>query len=173
MKKEILFQLDIVWQLFLYHCNDLGEQEALWCKLPDGLCIRKTENKWIADWPETEIYTIGPPSIAWTLWHILYWWNTTLCACDGAAIPSKEAILWPGSVQDAIQQVHDCHNRWVAFVSSLEESEFQSTNRCRWPFEGQSFASLALWLNAELMKNAVEIGTGRFLYAAEAKQNGV
>ena len=33
MKKEILFQLDIAWQLFEYHCHNLGEEDAMWCKM--------------------------------------------------------------------------------------------------------------------------------------------
>jgi len=32
MKKEILFQLDIAWQLFEYHCHNLSEEEAMWFK---------------------------------------------------------------------------------------------------------------------------------------------
>ncbi len=41
MKKEILFQLDIAWQLFEYHCHNLSEEEAMWCKTNQGLQIRK------------------------------------------------------------------------------------------------------------------------------------
>jgi|InofroStandDraft_1065614.scaffolds.fasta_scaffold82034_2 hypothetical protein len=66
MKQKILEQLNIAWQLFEYHCNELDDREAMWCSAPNGLQIRKTENAWTADWPETEAYTIGPPSIAWT-----------------------------------------------------------------------------------------------------------
>lgn len=40
MNNDILFQLNIVWQLFLYHCNNLSEREAMWCK--DG----KTRCRW-------------------------------------------------------------------------------------------------------------------------------
>jgi len=29
MKKEILFQLDIAWQLFEYHCHNLSEEEQI------------------------------------------------------------------------------------------------------------------------------------------------
>lgn len=40
MKKEILFQLDIAWQLFEYHCQNLNDEEALWCINEKGLQIR-------------------------------------------------------------------------------------------------------------------------------------
>lgn len=71
MKKEILFQLDIAWQLFEYHCHNLSE-EAMWCKTNQGLQIRKINGVWRADWPDTESYTINPASISWIMWHIIY-----------------------------------------------------------------------------------------------------
>ena len=92
MKQKILEQLNIAWQLFEYHCNELEDTEAMWCGAPNGLQIRKTENTWTADWPETEAYTIGPPSIAWTMWHILYWWRTAITASKEKHIPEKEEI---------------------------------------------------------------------------------
>lgn len=108
IKNDILFQLNIVWQLFLYHCNNLNEREAMWCKTEHGLQIRNADNKWTVDWLESE-----------------------------------------------------------AFIESLDEKELQSGELCRWPFEGQSMCSLALWLNAEFMKNVAEIGAARFLYAVD------
>lgn len=30
MKENILFQLDMCWQLYLYHMNNLEEAETLW-----------------------------------------------------------------------------------------------------------------------------------------------
>ena len=166
MKQEILFQLDIAWQLFQYHCNGLSEAEAMWCKTKYGLRIRGTGNEWKIDWPETETYSIGPSSIAWTMWHILYWWKTTLSASKENRIIKKEDIKWPGSVEMVIQEIEMCHNEWISFIESLDERQLQSDELCKWPFEGQNMYSLALWLNAEFMKNVAEIGAGRFLYAA-------
>jgi len=74
---------------------------------------------------------------------------------------------WPGSAGKAIMDIHACHEKWVELLKSMTEAEFEDTAKCRWPFTGRSFASLALWLNAELMKNAAEIGSGRFLYAVK------
>ena len=60
MRKEILFQLDIAWQLFEYHCQNLNDEEALWCINEKGLQIRKNGTTWVPDWPDTETYDIGP-----------------------------------------------------------------------------------------------------------------
>lgn len=43
-----------------------------------GLQIRRQDDGWSIDWPEIESYEIGPSSIAWIMWHIIYWWRTTL-----------------------------------------------------------------------------------------------
>lgn len=54
---------------------------------------------------------------------------------------------------------------WAA-KHCLDENELHFGELCRWPFEGKSMYSLALWGNMEFMKNAAEVGAGRFLYAA-------
>ena len=41
MKDEILFQLDMAWQLFLYHCKELKEPGSDWCRKENGLQVRK------------------------------------------------------------------------------------------------------------------------------------
>ena len=55
--------------------------------------LRRNGDKWIVDWPTTEDYAIGPCSIAWTMWHILYWWNTTLIASKENYIIEKEDVI--------------------------------------------------------------------------------
>lgn len=169
MKQEILFQLDIAWQLFKYHCNGLTEAEAMWCKTEHGLQIRNIQNKWIIDWPDTETYEIGLSSIAWIMWHIIYWWKTTLVASKEKRIIEKGDIKWPGSVELAVWEIEICHNEWISFISSLDEKQLQSSEFCKWAFEGQTMYSLALWLNVEFMKNVAEIGAGRFLFATVDK----
>ncbi|MCU6733663.1 DinB family protein [Diplocloster agilis] len=165
MKKEILFQLDIVWQLFEYHCHDLSEKEAMWCKTFQGLQIRKSDDKWEADWPDTENYAIGPASIAWIMWHIIYWWKNVLRASKNKKTMAKEDVIWPGSVELAIDEIRKCHKEWIEFVEALSDEELNSEKMCKWPFEGQTMYSLILWLNVEFMKNVAEIGSARFLYA--------
>lgn len=165
MKKEILFQLDIAWQLFEYHCHNLSEEEAMWCKTNQGLQIRKVNGVWRADWPDTESYTIGPASISWIMWHIIYWWKKVLSASKENKIITKEDVIWPGSVKLAIDEIGKCHREWIKFVETLSEQELCSDKMCKWLFEGQNMYSLMLWLNVEFMKNVAEIGSDRFLYA--------
>lgn len=99
------------------------------------------------------------------MWHIMYWWKNTLSASKENIILEKEDIIWPGSVDLAINEISECRREWVEFVESLSEEELRSDQMCKWPFEGQNMYSLILWLNVEFMKNVAEIGSARFLYA--------
>ncbi len=167
--KDILFQLDICWQLFEYHINGLTDQEAYWCKSKKGLNVHWTNEHWKVDWPETEEYSIGPSSIAWTLWHIQYWWKNALSANFENKVLQREDVAWSGSVEEAINEIRKCHNEWIKKLEELNELQYASSDFCKWPFENNSFTSIALWLNVEFMKNISEIGYGRFLYAASCE----
>lgn len=45
------------------------------------------------------------------------------------------------------------------------DEAFASAELTRWPFTGRPFADVVAWLKLELMKNAAEVGSARFLYA--------
>ncbi len=169
IKENILFQLDMCWQLYLYHTDNIGEEEALWAYSLTGLQVRKQEDGWYIDWPETESYEIGPSSIAWIMWHIIYWWSTALDYNFGEGTLKKEDIHWPGSVEKAKATISLLHDRWVSKLKELPDADDQLKQYAKWPLADRSFTDNALWLNAELMKNAAEIGYGRFLYASYMK----
>ncbi len=46
IKENILFQIDMCWQLYLYHTENLKETEALWTFSPMGLQIQKAR-RWM------------------------------------------------------------------------------------------------------------------------------
>lgn len=164
IKENILFQLDMCWQLYLYHTENLGEEEAYWTLNPTGLQVRRKDKEWCVDWPESESYEIGPASISWTMWHIIYWWSAAIDGNFGQGALNKDDIPWPGSVEKAKAAIKSLHDKWISILNDLTDEDFQLKDHAKWPFEGRSFADIALWLNAELMKNAAEIGYGRFLY---------
>lgn len=170
IKENILVQLEMCWQLYLYHTDNLEEEEALWSFSPTGLQVRMQDNEWCIDWPESESYEIGPSSITWIMWHIIYWWSTALdCSFEKGTL-KKEDIPWPGSIEKAKATIKLLHDTWVSKLSDLSDADYQSTQYAKWPLADRNFIDIALWLNAELMKNAAEIGYGRFLYASCKKQ---
>jgi len=165
IKENILFQLDMCWQLYLYHTENLEDTEANWSFSPKGLQVRKEDDGWCIDWPESESYEIGPSSIAWIMWHIIYWWTTALDCNFGDGTLKKEDIPWPGSVEKAKETIKLLHDKWVSKLNELPDEEYHLKQYAKWPLEDRNFADIALWLNGELMKNTAEIGYGRFLYA--------
>lgn len=169
MKNQIIFQLDMCWQLYSYHMETLTDEEALWVFKSDGLQVREINSTWQADWPHTETYEIGPASIAWTLWHIIYWWSTALNHNFGDGSLTKDDVIWPGSVSMAKAKIQELYTEWKSIINSMDENDFAGGKHARWPFENKDFSDIALWLNAELMKNAAEIGYGRFLYRVAKK----
>jgi hypothetical protein len=130
-KDTLLRQLDMAWKLAAYHLEGLTTEECLWRPASAGPHVhRGTDGAWRADWPEHEGYGLGPPSIAWTTWHMGFWWSMAFDHAFGGATLAREPVAWP--------------------------------------FSGRPFADAVAWANAELMKNAAEIGYARFLYAVRA-----
>lgn len=161
-------QFAIAWSLLDYHLTDLDDTEALWV-LNDktGLQVHQRGSVWHADWPETEAYTIGPASIAWTTWHIIFWWSMAYDYSFGEGTLQREDVLWPGSIKEAIAAIHAIHDKWLEALQAMPDEELFTTKRAQWPFTDKPFYEVIAWLTVELTKNAAEIGSGRFLYAAQ------
>ncbi len=166
IKDSILFQLDMCWQLYLYHIENLEETEAFWAFSPAGLQVRKKDDGWVIDWPDSEGYEMGPSSIAWIMWHMIYWWTTALDYNFGDGTLNKDDIPWPGNIEKAKEAIRLLKDEWELKLKQLSDKEYHSRQYAKWPFEDKRLVDIALWLNAELMKNASEIGYGRFLYAS-------
>ena len=144
---------------------DLSDAECLWRPARRGLHVVNCAGTWVAEWPETEAYSGGPPSIAWLTWHVGFWWSSALNHSFGDATLVREEVAWPGTAFATRAWLADLHDEWVARLAELPDSALASTERTRWPFTDRPFADVVAWLNLELMKNASEIGYARFLYA--------
>lgn len=162
----INFQFAVSWQLLDFHLTGLEDEECLWRPGAKGLHVYSEAGTWYADWPESEAYDIGPASIAWVTWHILFWWSMVGDYSFGPGTLTREAVQWPGSITAAREKIVNLKNAWENAVEALSADELLSCERTRWPFGDKPFYELAAWLNLELMKNASEIGYCRFLYAS-------
>jgi hypothetical protein len=158
-------QLNVAWKLLDLHLTGLTDEECLWRPAARGLHVLNDSGTWRAEWPETEAYATGPPSIAWLTWHIGFWWSTVLNHSFGDRTLRREDITWPGAAEATREWLTRLHDEWVAALAALPDHELRSAERTRWPFADKPFYQLAAWLNLELMKNAAEVGYCRFLYA--------
>ena len=157
-------QLNIAWQLLEYHLGDLTQEECLWRPAQAGLHVFQEAGAWRAEWPESESYSTGPPSIAWLTWHIGFWWSMVLNHSFGDGSLRRDSIMWPGEIEETRQWIAQLHKEWVEAVSALSDDELKSVTLSRWPFSDRPYVEVVAWLNVELMKNAAEIGYCRFLY---------
>lgn len=169
LKDMLTFQFNISWQLLDYHLGNLEHEEVLWKPSKKSLHVYKKGNEWIADWPETEAYEIGPASIAWTTWHILFWWSMVFDHSFGEGTLTKDSVKWPENIETVKQELQMFYEKWTALLETVTPEELLAKDKTNWPFEGLPFYQLAGWLNVELMKNAAEIGSIRFMYATRAK----
>lgn len=156
------------WALTGYHLDGLTTEECLWRPATKGLHVTRTpDGRWRADWPEREGYDLGPPSIAWTTWHIVFWWSMTLDHGFGTGTLTRQAVEWPGDADGVRARLSELHERWRAALSGLTDADLAHSRRTAWPMRDRPFGEVVAWVNLELMKNAAEIGYARFLYAVQ------
>lgn len=169
LRDSIMFQFDISRQMLEYHLTSLDNQEYLWRASSKGLHIYEAEGKWYADWPESEDYEMGTSSIAWTIWHIMYWWEMVFDHSFGKGTLNRQDTMCYKDVEAAKQKLKSLADEWEKTLTEISDEDFLSTDYTKWPFTDVEFHKLASWLNLELMKNAAEIGYSRFHFAATHK----
>ena len=100
IRDTIKTQFNIAWELLEYHLSGIADDECFWEPCLKGICVEKTTDGWLADWPETEGYDIGPPNIAWLTWHIIFWWSMVFDHSFGSGALKREDIIWNGTMAD-------------------------------------------------------------------------
>jgi hypothetical protein len=166
LRDTLLRQFDVAWALAEYHLNGLTTAECLWRPAAKGLHVQDSEVGWKADWPEHEGYDLGPSSIAWLTWHMVFWWSSVIDHSFGDAKLSRHDVRWPGSAEAVVQRIRELAAEWRRQIDLLSDSDLYDAKRTRWPFADRPFSDVVSWLTVELAKNAAEVGYARFLYAA-------
>jgi DinB superfamily len=162
----LLRQLETAWKLASFHLDGLTTEECLWRPAAQGLHVRRlADGKWRADWPDRESYDLGPPSIAWVTWHIIFWWSMVLDHSLRNGTLSRESVTWPGDADAVRAALARLHGEWRSLIETMSDDDLRATGRTRWPFRERPFGDVAAWVNIELAKNASEIGYARFLHA--------
>ena len=162
----LLRQLGTAWALARFHLDGLGTEEMLWRPASRGLHVcKRADGQWHADWPEHEGYELGPASIAWITWHMIFWWSMLLDHTFGPATLDRERVTWPGDADAVRERLVRLHDDWRTSVEHLAARDLAARSHTRWPFKERPFGDVVAWANIELVKNASEIGYARFLYA--------
>jgi hypothetical protein len=170
-RTELLrWQHELTWSLFEYHLERLEPQDFLWEPAPLCWTMRRgPDGTWVPDWAETEPDPVPVPTVAWVSWHIGWWWSVALDHAQGRPPRDRTDITWPGEGAPAVDWLRGLHTQWLTVLADLTDPDLDTTAPFPWPNDPQyTVAHMAAWLNAELMKNATEIGQLRMLRAASA-----
>jgi hypothetical protein len=165
-------QLHITWSLLRLSLDPLTDDECFWSPVADDrtLTVRRNDaGDWVGDWSgaETEPYPVA--TIAWLTWHIGWWWTTTIAHLAGEPVPDRTEIIWPGGADATKRWLGDLHDRWLAILDGLTDDRLAETATFPWASRpDRTVADAVAWVNAELMKNAAEIGQLRIIRTASA-----
>ncbi|KAB2350877.1 DinB family protein [Actinomadura rudentiformis] len=161
------WQFELTWSLFEYHLERLVPDDFLWEPVSHCWTVRPAaDGTWVPDWADTEPDPVPVPTIAWLTWHIGWWWSTTIDHAEGRPPRERTAITWPGE-SAAVEWLHGLRKDWLAVLDRLTDSDLDATAPFPWQGDpGHTVAHMLGWVNAELMKNAAEIGSVRLQHAA-------
>jgi hypothetical protein len=151
----LLRQFETAWALTAYHLEGLTTAECLWRPAAAGLHVtRDADGTWRADWPEHEGYDLGPPSIGWITWHIVFWWSTLFDHMEGEGTLVREEVPWPGDAEAVRATIGGLHDRWAAVLEGVTDDDLRAAGRVRWPLGERPLGDVVAWVNVELIKNA-------------------
>lgn len=161
-------QFELTWSLFEYHLERLTPEDLLW--EPAKLCwtVRvDSTGSWRPDWSDLPLDPIPVPTIGWLSWHIGWWWSTAIAHARGVVPPERTAVRWPGDLARTLGWMRALRDDWTHLLDDADDAVLALPAAFPWaPETGRSMADLYAWVNAELMKNAAEIGQLRLLRAA-------
>ncbi|GLU48373.1 DinB family protein [Nocardiopsis ansamitocini] len=170
-RRDLLrWQFELNWSLFAFHLDRLEPQDFLWEPAPHFWTVRQgPEGGWVPDWDETEPDPIPVPTIGWISWHIGWWWSVTIDHAQGRTPRERVEIAWPGPGEPAVEWLRDLRAEWLRVLDRLTDADLDTAAPFPWQDDSDmTVAHMLAWVNAELMKNAAEIGQLRLLRAAGA-----
>lgn len=159
------WQFGLAWSLAEHWLPALTDEMCLWDPAPGAWTVRREGGEWVADWAEAEPDPAPTASIAWTAWHIAWWWSEALARAAGRPPPGRPGVRYPGSADGVRAQLHGLAREWRALLADLTTEDLARPSTFPWPDE-RPFAVTLAWVNAELMKNVAEIGLGVPLHQA-------
>ncbi len=158
------WQFDLVWSLLEYHLAGLTDEDCRWQPAQPCWTVRPDPaGVWRADFADPEPDPVPATSIGWLLWHIGWWWRSALDGLAGIAPQPATDVPWPGSAAASTAQLRELREAWL---SILDGAAVRWAAPAGFPWGGRvdrTNAHLLAWVNAELMKNAAEIGELRNL----------
>ncbi|RFU88231.1 DinB family protein [Streptomyces triticagri] len=154
------WQFDLTWALFEYHLERLEPDDFLWEAARPSWTLHPTpDGGWVPDFAETEPDPVPVPTIAWLSWHIGWWWGMAADHAHGRSPRDRADIDWPGAGAPAVAWLRALRTDWLEALDTLTATDLTTVAPFPWANDpAHTTAHMIAWVNAELMKNAAEIG---------------
>lgn len=143
--------------------SDLTLDECLWQLHPGSWTVHRRGEHWYGELGD-EPPDLPTPTLAWTLWHPIWWLTTLLAHTRGTEVPAVESVEWPGPGA-SLPVLRELWAEWSALVRSLGAADLQSGTLTRFPYDdGRPFVHVVGWASMELTKNIAEMCVLRRLH---------
>lgn len=97
------------------------------------------------------------PSLAWTMWHPIWWLTVLLAHARDREIPAPESVQWPGP-ETSLATIRQLWADWTDFADKLDDDSLRSGELIRFPYtDGRAFVHTLGWSSMELVKNLAEM----------------
>ncbi|MFB8003226.1 DinB family protein [Nocardia sp. NPDC056000] len=153
-------QFDIVWGLLDYHLERLVTDDFLWEPAQVVWTLRQDEHgHWVPDWADSEPDPIPVPTIGWISWHIGWWWSVTIDHLRHRSPRDRDDVRWPGPGPAVAEWLRELRLQWLEILDGCTEADLETPIGFPWQDDpAKSAIHTIAWANAELMKNAAELG---------------
>lgn len=150
-REVVARQFELVWMYATdVVIREITLDEALWQPFGNVVTVHKSDLGWFADWPDESLRPLPAPTIGWLLWHIEWWWSSTLRCVDGRNPVQPDSFEWSGGTE----RIVELYQQWKRVLNDRDLGE---TMQWLMP-EPQKLSFIASWVNFELTKNLSEIG---------------
>jgi len=166
MLDTLTWQFRMTWSLTEHFLPHLTDELCAWMPAPSAFTMRLGHGGWTPDWSDDEIYPPPPVSIAWSTWHIQWWWTSALAAARGEPAPERDTVVWPVTVAGISAELVRLAEAWRVTIANLTDDDLERSVTYPWP-EPRPLRMMVAWVNSELMKNTAEIGDVVRLFHAQ------
>ncbi|RJO73397.1 DinB family protein [Nocardia panacis] len=166
------WQFDLTWSLFEYHLDRLESDDFLWKPAANCWTVHRADDgTWVPDWADSEPDPVPVPTIGWLSWHIGWWWSVAIDHAHSRTPRERSDITWPGAGKPAVEWLRGLRADWLEALGRFTDADLDSPAPFPWQNDPQhTVAHMVAWVNAELMKNAAEIGQLRLQRASNHPQ---
>src|SRR5205823_941065 len=74
-----------------------------------------------------------PVTIAWILWHLIWWWSALIALMRDETPAPREHVGWPGSAAATVELLESMSQHWSGILANLTEQDLERPFAYPWP----------------------------------------